>query len=61
MGVKLLILCTMTAIGMQLTKLWGILYQAHGPILLDMGKSIDVRNFITIQHITSFGSLSVSS
>ena len=61
MGVNFLMLWAMAVIGMQLTKLWGILYQTHGPILLDMGKSQGVLNFIIIQHITSFGPLSVSS
>ena len=60
MGVNLIMLWAMAVIGMQLTKLWGILYRVHGPILLDMGKS-GVLNFITMQHITSFGPLSVSS
>ena len=59
MGVNLIMLWAMAVIGMQLTKLWGILYQVHGPILPDMGKSQDVLNFITIQHITSFGPFSV--
>jgi hypothetical protein len=59
MGVNLLMLWAMAVIGIQLTKLWGILYQAHGPILLDMGKSIVVLNSITIQHITSFIPFSV--
>ena len=60
MGVNLIMLWAMAVIGMQLTKLWVILYQTHGHILLYMGKSQDVLNFITIQHITSFGPLPVS-
>ena len=59
MGVNFLMLWAMAVIGMQLSKHWVILYQAHGPILLDMGKSQDVLNFITIQDIISFGPLSV--
>jgi hypothetical protein len=59
MGVNFLMLWAMAVSGMQLTKLWGILYQAHGQILLDMGKSQDVLNFITIQHFTSFGPFSI--